>query len=439
MSDLPDGRLQRLLGGDHLAALRRRLRRHFERVPPGAACESFRISGLAPEEHSALASLTGRPPRFVGSLQIDIRAVDLALRQAGIAESLQAALVKLDGPVINSAAVRAEQDRLWSSVVAGCGHSGLAQYLQSPAAIGLLKRLSGSDPAAATGLRSRVEAVLRCLPAKGLTRAQLAADILGDPHALDGGQAVATLVLAVWRQVVGPAEPETEDTLVGSRGTDCIRQDLRAETARDTWARAGVLVNELARPAIVLNLPVGDGEHPSQLAGEPGYLSLRALLRSSPLWAVAGRTVYVCENPNLLAIAADRLGPRCSPVVCTDGMPAAAQNRLLSQLAQAGARLLYHGDFDWPGLRIGNYMMREFGAQPWQFTAADYVAAVLKSPRPGRQLDGVEALASWDAELASTMRGHQLAVAEESVADSLLLDLDSSGTRPGDQSSWSDR
>jgi uncharacterized protein (TIGR02679 family) len=275
-----------------------------------------------------------------------------------------------------------------------------------------------------------VESVLSCLPAKGLTRAQLAADILGDSHALDSGQAAATLVLAVWRQRVAQAEPETDDMLVGSQDTDGIRQDMRAEKARDTWARAGVMVNELARPVVVLNLPVNDGACTSHLAGEPGYLSLRALLRSPPLWAVAGHVVYVCENPNLLAIVADRLGPRCRPMVCTDGMPAAAQDRLLSQLAQAGAHLLYHGDFDWPGLRIGNHMMREYGAQPWHFATADYVAAVQISPRPGRRLDGAEALASWDAELTCAMRDYQLAIAEEGVAEVLMRDLDTSCNPP---------
>jgi hypothetical protein len=49
--------------------------------------------------------------------------------------------------------------------------------------------------------------------------------------------------------------------------------------------------------------------------------------------------VFVCENPNIAAIAADRLGA-------------------------AGARLLYHGDFDWAGLVIANFVMREFGAEP---------------------------------------------------------------------------
>jgi hypothetical protein len=34
-------------------------------------------------------------------------------------------------------------------------------------------------------------------------------------------------------------------------------------------------------------------------------------------------------------------------------MPSAAQQTLLAQLAAAGARLRYHGDFDWAGLVIG--------------------------------------------------------------------------------------
>jgi hypothetical protein len=45
----------------------------------------------------------------------------------------------------------------------------------------------------------------------------------------------------------------------------------------------------------------------------------------------------------------------------------------LAQLAQAR---VYYGDFDWPGLRVGNYVMREFGAEPWRFGVADYIAAV---------------------------------------------------------------
>jgi len=143
-----------------------------------------------------------------------------------------------------------------------------------------------------------------------------------------------------------------------------------------------------------------------------------------PRWDAAGRTVFVCENPNLLAIAADQWGAGCAPLVCTDGMPAAAQRCLLSQLAQAGARLRYHGDFDWPGLRIGNHVMREHGAEPWRFGAIDYLAAVEAAPSMAHPLEGQAVEASWDAALTLAMREHRVAIAEEAVATSLLQDLD---------------
>ncbi len=280
--------------------------------------------------------------------------------------------------------------------------------LLTPDGLGLLKRLARQDAAAAAALCRRAEAVLRRLPAQGIARSQLAADALGDPHALDSGRATATLVLAVWRRTAAPEEePDVE------------RADA-VERTRDIWARAGVLVNELARPALFLNLPAATGYW---IAGEPAYASLRALLRSPPRWHVTDRDVYVCENPNLLAIAADRWGASCAPLICTDGMPAAAQRCLLSQLALAGARLRYHGDFDWPGLRIGNHVMREHGAEPWRFGAADYLAAARIAPRPGHVLGGTAVDASWDAALTPAMLEQRVSIAEEAVAALLLQDL----------------
>jgi uncharacterized protein (TIGR02679 family) len=233
-------------------------------------------------------------------------------------------------------------------VVERCEHPALRSVLQTPIGLGLLKRLCASLPEAGTRLVVDADRVLRRLPAAGIPRAQLAVATLGDAHALDAGSAAGTLVLAALRH--------------GAAG------DNDGERARDLWAAAGVLVNELARPALALNLPGPTGAE----AGEPAYLSLRSLVRSPRAWAAAGRAVFVCENPNLLAIAADRLGPRCAPLVCTDGMPAAAQRTLLAQLRAAGATLHYHGDFDWSGVRIGNHMVREHDARPWRFSAADY-------------------------------------------------------------------
>jgi uncharacterized protein (TIGR02679 family) len=185
-----------------------------------------------------------------------------------------------------------------------------------------------------------------------------------------------------------------------------------------------VLVNELARPVLFLNLPTQRPANVGGAAGEPAYASLRLLLRSPPSWDVAGRPVFVCENPNLLAIAADHWGARCAPLVCTDGMPAAAQRCLLAQLSRAGAALHYHGDFDWPGLRIANHVMREHGALPWRFGAADYTEAVRTASGPGHLLNGLPVEALWDEALAPAMSEQKRSIPEEAVAASLLRDLE---------------
>lgn len=135
-----------------------------------------------------------------------------------------------------------------------------------------------------------------------------------------------------------------------------------------------------------------------------------------------GRPVFICENPNLLAIAADQLGLRCAPLVCTDGMPAAAQRLLLTQLRVAGATLHYHGDFDWPGLCIGNQMIREHDARPWRFSTADYRAAVIGAPRPGRLLDDAAVTALWDDTLAGAMLAEQITRQISVIRTSCLMD-----------------
>lgn len=439
--DDTDARLQRLLGGDALAALRRRLRRHFERRAPDAPAAPLRLADLSAEEHEALALLTGRRPRPSRSMQFDLADLDARLRDAGLAASLRHALEQLDGPIAHRAAVEAERQARWAGAVAACRHPALVGLLRSAGAVGLLKRLSRQDAEAAVRLLQRAQTVLDRLPAAGLPRAQLAAEVLGNAHALDAGQGVATLVLAAWRQQEADAgaapSPDRSVSLGDPDDTDAsIRPDEPAssqrpettgdERARDVWARAGVLVNELARPALALNLPAAD-PHAVAPPGEPGFLSLRRLLRAPPAWAVAGRTVFVCENPNLVAIAADRLGARCAPLVCTDGMPAAAQRTLLAQLARSGARLRVHADFDGPGLGIAGQVMRAFGAEPWRFGAADYEAAAAAcAPAPHAGHDDLPALgveAPWDAALAPAMRRLGRTIAEEAVAVSMLDDL----------------
>ena len=165
------------------------------------------------------------------------------------------------------------------------------------------------------------------------------------------------------------------------------------------------------------------------------------LLRSPPAWDVAGRRVFVCENPNLVAIAADRWGPGCAPLVCTDGMPAAAQRTLLQQLLRSGASLRCHADFDWAGLRIANQLLRHAGAAPWRMGVADYEAAAraanaasatsatsAASTGEGASLQQPQSQRS--SSLSSERRVASAAAASPAVVDLLVVYTPAAGTTP---------
>ncbi|ROO28172.1 TIGR02679 family protein [Salinisphaera orenii] len=390
-------RLNRLIGGEALAALRRRLRKRF--AASQAPSDGFTLSNLNAAESRALAGLLGRTPRQRASMRLSHTELDGALADADLADDLRAALECLDGPIADTAAARARICRAWDRVCNQATDPRLARVLTEPAGQGLLKRLAGRDVDAAARLVGQTERVLARLPGAAVARARLAADSLGDAHALDAGRPVATLV----RRAL-------------AEGDVSLRP-------RELWASQGVLVNELAKPVAVLNLAV-DGDDPgtrliamAAAAGEPLHLSLRLLTRRMPAWR-PGQAVFVCENPEVLAAAADALGPNCPPMVSLDGQLSAAPRTLLDQLAMAGAHFYYHGDFDWPGIRIGNHVIARYNGTPWCYAALDYVPGDHGSPLAGEPVE-----AHWDAALAARMQAAGMAVHEESQLDDLIADL----------------
>lgn len=412
-----DARLRRLLGGPGLAALRRRLRARYER---GETRDEFTLGALGDEERRALEGLLGRPVRSARSMRVKQSELDASLARAGLASDLRSALEALDGPLVNRKHERAERDRRWLEVLGAAAEPRLAACLGDAASVTLLRRLAAGDPEQGRVLLERAALVLECLPAYGVPLARLAAETLGDAHALDAGQPVAALVLRAGaaESALGGAADAAEDAEAPSRAGAARR--------RDRWAELGVSVNDLAAPVLCLNLaaaaetPAGALAAKAAELGVPVHLSLRSLLRHPPEWRVSGRRVYVCENSAVIAIAADRLGARSPPLICTDGMPGAAQQALLRQVAARGARLLYHGDFDWPGLAIGNFVMRSFAAVAWRFGAADYRAAASGLER---ELSGRRVEASWDPALAEALAQRGTAVHEEAVVETLLADF----------------
>jgi len=396
-------RLQRLLGGPELADLRCRLRARFEK---GATRDEFTLIGLATAERRALAGLLGRHGGATGSMRVRLSGIDEALLHAGVASTLREALEALDGPIHDLKAARIAREEAWSALLTSVEHTRLRALVDDPAGGSLLKRFADSDPQRAAELLENVGRVIRRLPERGRPLAQLAAAELGDAHALDAGRAVATLVL---------------------RAFGLEQSAVEGDRARDQWARLGITVNELAAPVLCLNLPATGNAVAANIAraaasaGDPVYLTLRMLLRDPPAWDVSGRRLYVCENPSMLSIAADQLGMDCAPLICTSGMPAAAQQTLLRQLIARGANLAYHGDFDWAGIRIGNFVMRELQASAWRFSAQDYDLACAGLTGTLPEDERVDAL--WDVQLSEEMCAQRKSIHEEAVWEVLVGDL----------------
>ena len=156
-------------------------------------------------------------------------------------------------------------------------------------------------------------------------------------------------------------------------------------------------------------------------AGQPAVLTLRQLTRDPPALAAPGTVVSVCENPVVIGVAADRLGPAARPIVCVSGQPGAAAMHLLRLLTAAGIPLRYHGDFDWGGLRIGNVLFARLPIASWRFDSATYRAAAARGG--GSELRGKQVEATWDGSLAPAMRELGRAVEEERTVDDLISDL----------------
>lgn len=393
----PDrNRLTRLLGGAELAGLRQRLRKRYAASQTPA--DSFTLGQLTPAERDALTGLLGRRRSNQQSLRLSHQQLDGALRSADLANDLCDALECLDGPIVDTRAARERARRAWADVFAEPTSAALKQTFADSHAQGLLKRLASQDMDTARRLIAQTETVLARLPASGIARARLAADTLGDAHALDPSRPVATLI----RRVLDSAREH--------------------ERMRDLWAEQGVLVNELAKPATLLNLQTSGNGVADQLitaagaAGEPLHLSLRLLARDPPVWR-AGQTIHICENPEVLAAAADALGARCAALISIDGQLSAAPRTLLDQLTAAGCNFYYHGDFDWPGITIANGIIARYGASPWRYSARHY------APDHGPRLTGEPVEAAWDTALAARMRSAGIAVHEESQLDGLIADL----------------
>jgi len=424
-------RLGRLLGGPELEWLLARARRRLELGQPLDGTVTLPDASAA--QRRAAQRLLGRPPRAGRALSMPLRAVDELVRCSGASpDGLAAAVVALTGPVVVRAEASAAQRIAWEHAfapltdlvgrhveVGADGCEELMSWLERLRRSGVVKRLE-PDPEVARVLLERLATVLAALPAGGEPLGRFAARIAGGAHALDDGEPLATLALGAARALAGLDGPGFDESPATAR--------------REGWAAVGLLCDELSSIVLTLGLPgeeeTGSGRilDVAQESGQPVWLTLRQLVRDMPRWATvsrssfSGQTVHICENPVIVALAADRLGSGCAPLVCTGGQPGAATMLLLRALVAAGARLVHHGDFDWGGMRIGNVLHARLPLVPWRFDTAAYLRAA-DSVTSSQPLIGAPVPASWDPGLSETMRRAGRRIEEELVIEELLADL----------------
>ena len=329
-----------------LAAARKRLEAGY-----GMAGSPIRVS-LTEAERDQVGKLLGTNWVLSGR-HVGAKALAEATRALGT--DLETLLTSADGPLRNRPAERvaslrdAEAERALAAdtlAAAGVPPSSAARWL---ARRGLPRAGSGQ----LLELAERCALVWRKLPGSAdssMLLTVLAASALGDPHALDRGSATAVSVL----RLLG-CDPPTS-----------------AESWRAAWEEFGIVCDPVSSRVLVLNLVLhGDAAscRVTKAAGaEPLWLTWRSLTGT---FRSDAPDVHVCENPSVLIAAADQLGARSLPLVCTNGRPSAATRRLLSGLAETGTSLHVRADEDAagheivsglhaaiPGLRLWRYSLR---------------------------------------------------------------------------------
>ncbi|MGP2440886.1 TIGR02679 family protein [Streptomyces sp. JW3] len=385
------------------------------RLSSGRPVTRVRLGPLDETQREALADLLGLdrlpdPRPSVALARLEEAVTELSGR------TVREVVAELIGPLGDRAGERRrhedERAGLWTWLA---GHDTvraqpvLADWAASCRATGLV----GGSAERTRSLLTDALKVLAELPGQAEPLPVFAARVLnGHAHALDDGTPLSTLVMRALATLYDIAPPQS------------------AAERRALWSRAGVADDELSATVVAGGLrPAGDGllARVARLcteAGQAASLTLAQVRNPGDLTlpaALAPYVVHVVENPSILALALRRFGPDCPPLVCTSGWPNSAAIQLLRLLADGGANLRYHGDFDGEGIRIAAYVLDKVRAHPWRMTAADYRAAVARNargPHPGRITE-----APWDAELAEVMAEHGTAMVEELVADVLLEDL----------------
>jgi len=240
--------------------------------------------------------------------------------------------------------------------------------------------------------------ILAVLPSKErVQRTVIAAQVLGDPHALDVDTPLHGLLVSILAAV---AELDF------------------ASSAREIWSAWNVLVDPLSSNVAALNLPLlGEtniARHARAMYGQHVILTYGQLAAGDLRWP-DGAACFSCENPSVLIAAEHALGETCPPLICTSGRPSDAVRSLFSTIQSAGAQICHHGDFDQAGVQILRDLEARYDARPWRFDLESICGALCALGRPP--------LDPRPATLEHAVRRLATPLAEELLVDGLIADL----------------
>ncbi|MFJ2651886.1 TIGR02679 family protein [Streptomyces sp. NPDC087420] len=365
-----------------------------------------------------------------GRTRVKLEALDTALRASSARRGLLVAVADLTGaPLIDRAAAKETRDAAWTQVWqrldASLGSAGLASAAWVPLWIAGIRSSGLLTRAGSIAADSALDHAVKTLSCLGLgsslsgdsaTRpweiAELAAHITHDAHGLDDGTLTGALVLRAITAAGGG--PPAENT--------AQRKAL--------WESVKVTTDLVSGTVLTWRLmPPGDDPWSAMMRmraklGVATHLTMQELRSSSAAGirlADPRQRIYACENPQILQGAA-RHGTDAT-LICTSGNPSSAGWELVRRLVHDDALVLYHGDFDWPGVGIAGRLFQA-GARPWRMRAQDYLDAL--SLLPGDRtlpLTGEPAPTPWNPALADSMARQGYAVHEESQLGLLLADL----------------
>jgi len=359
-----------------------------------------------------LSGLLGRPVQ-TGTARIRLADLDAALRSSAAGHGLVAVVADLTGAPLRNLpaerdAARADRQQLWAQLDLLLVKHNLADQDWVPPwaewlrRSGLLSRLPTAKATATLSIAVEVLARVLADTYSPIGLAELASEITGNAHGLDGGVPTA-LVLRGLALALGSAPAAS------------------AEERRLLWQRVGVSTDEISGTVITWALRPPGRDRWSAMMRERAdlglitHLTVHELHRADDLTR-PGEIIHACENPQVLQRLAAAKVER--PVACMSGNPAAAGMALLTR-----AVVRYHGDFDWPGIAIARRII-ERGARPWRFGRDDYVDAVDRLPAETRlSLSGRAEATPWDGGLHTAMTAADVAVHEETIVDFLLADL----------------